>query len=390
MYDDLEETLGRELREVADRIQVPPMPVLPEEAGVRRRTRRHWPPLLVAAAVVLIVSGAVAVGKTVGGRDERQPAPPAASPSEEPVTQIPTTAPTVPYVVDRKLYVGENRVPGEWWSVSPTEHAWLAQGTDNTWWWGRRTQANKIDHLLDVPPVISPNGKYVAMVASENGRSVVTGFATRRGGQGMGAVPVYPGKAGAGDPVRVRAVTDDGKVLVQGSRTNLLWLPLGDNSTVDLNPTPDSAPAPATAPTQLVLGGTPAGLIVVDAAEGTDGSSGQPYLATISAAGEFTRLDSLPPHDDLAISPSGWLVWSEPGTLGGEVSSVGTLQVQSLDGAGRATLTAPQGWGFRVMAWAWEDGQHLIAPVVRDGGRGGERMVRCSARPARCVLIDRP
>ncbi len=74
---ELEETLSRELHEVADRLAVPPMPALPSPAlsGGRRPRRRAWdPPLLVAAAtiVVLAVVGLLAVQE--GGRD-LQPAP---------------------------------------------------------------------------------------------------------------------------------------------------------------------------------------------------------------------------------------------------------------------------------------------------------------------------
>ncbi len=390
MVDDLEKALGRELREVADGLRIPTMPALPEQPSVRPHAHRHWLPLLVAAVVVLVVAGAVGVGSRLGGDRDLEPGPPAATPSSSP-TPLARTAPSIPYVLDEQLYVDGVQVPGTWWSVKSGAAGWIALGDDGTWSWGTGPKANKLSVSRDDSPVISPNGQYIALVTTfDNGRSNVTGFDVRFGGDGLGAVPVYPGPAGAGDPIRVRAVTDDGKVIVQGSGTNLLWLPRGDNSTVDLNPTPQSAPAAPVDPPQVVLGSTPAGLVVVDSADGTDGASGQPYLASISDAGEFTGLGSLPPHDDIAISPAGWLLWVEPGSLGGEVAAVSSLQVQNLDGTGRATLRAPSGWDFRVMAWAWEDDEHVVAPVVRDSGKGGERMVRCGVLPAECVLIDAP
>ena len=381
MPDDIETTLSRELREVASRLQVPAMPALSTNPPAGPRPHRHWLPLLAAAAVVLIVSGAVVVGSILGGGDpDLEPAPPAASRTES-VRPIPTSAPTVPYVLDRKLYVDGVRVPGTWWSVQAGDAGWVALRTDNTWWWGSGPEANKIEPRLDLPPLISPNGRYVALVADTNGRSAVTGFETRSGGQGWGAVPVYPGDAAAGDPVRVRAVTDDGRVIVQGAGTDLLWLPLGDNSTVDLT---------STAPGQVVLAGTPDDLAVVDGTDGADGASGQPYLATISDAGELTRTSSLPSHDDLSVGPEGWLAWTPPGTTGGEVTAISALEVQTVDGTDHATLSAPPGWGFRVRAWAWEDGEHLVAPMVREGGGDRERMARCSVQPARCVLVASP
>jgi hypothetical protein len=371
MFVDVEETLGRELREVADGLLVPPMPPLPQESP---RSRRSWQPLLVAAAVVLVIAGALAVLQNARGGQKLEPAPPSPAPSPSRTASevtIPTTPPTIPYVLDRRLFVDGQQVPGTWWSVQAGDAGWVALRTDNTWWWGNGPKANKIEPALDLPPVISPNGKYVAMVADDNGHAFATGFATAPDGEGMGGVPVYPGDATAGDPVRVRAVTDDGRIVVQGSGTAFLWLPLVDNGTVDLS---------STAPGRQVLGNTPAGLVV------TDGDGGAPYLAEISDSGELTRIVAVPAHDDLVVSPGAeWLAWTPEGSTGGEVTSIGALEAQTVDGSQRVTLTAPSGWGFAVRRWAWEDDDHLVSPVLGDGGR--ERMARCSARAARCVLV---
>jgi hypothetical protein len=369
MFVDIEETLGRELREVADGLQIPAMPPLPQEP---RRAQRHWQPLLVAAAaVVLIVTGVAVVGNTRGSQ-EVQPAPPAPSPSPtESVVRVPKTAPQVPYVLDQELYVDGEQVPGTWWSVRSGDAGWLALRTDNTWWWGRGPKANEITGRHDVPPVISPNGRYVAEVLAENGEGEVTGFDTRPAGEGLGGVPVDLGDPADGNPVTVRAVTDDGAVIVQGAATSLLWLPLVDNSTVDLT---------ETAPGQQFLSGTPAGLVV------TDGEGGEPYLAEISEDGELTRVGAVPAHDDLVVSPAAeWLAWTAPGTTSGEVTSIPALEAQTVDASQQATLNAPAGWGFRVRAWVWEDDDHLVSPVVGDGG---ERMARCSVKSAGCVLVD--
>ena len=56
MFVDVEETLTRELREVAGGLPVPAMPPLPQEPP---RVARPWQPLLVAASVALVVAGAV-------------------------------------------------------------------------------------------------------------------------------------------------------------------------------------------------------------------------------------------------------------------------------------------------------------------------------------------
>jgi hypothetical protein len=276
-------------------------------------------------------------------------------------------------VLNQRLYVGGEQVPGDWWSVWGGDAAWLAWRADNTWWWGTGSEANEMPAGLEGAPVLSPNGRYVAATLTENGRGLVTAFTTEPGGEGLGGIPVDLGSAEDGSTVSIRAVTNDGKVIAQGTRTSLLWLPLAGNTTVNLA---------VTAPGQVILDGTAAGLIV------TDGEDGEPYLADSSNTGELTPIGAVPAHDDMVISPHGdWLAWTVPGTLGGEVTSISTLEAQTVDGTQRTTLTAPAGWGFRVQAYVWEDDDHLVSPVVGDGG---ERMARCSVQAGRCVLIETP
>jgi hypothetical protein len=378
MFVDVEETLGRELYEVADSLQIPPMPQLQGPA----RVKRNWQPMLVAAAVVLIIAGAVAVVATSRGDQKLEPAPPPPSPSPsrtEPTTRLSDVRPALPFVLDQRLYVDGEQVPGTWWSVRSGANGWLALRTDNTWWWGRGAEPNEIAGAHDVPPVISPNGEYIAEVRTENGEGVLTGFDTTAGGGPLGSVPIDLGDRQDGSAVSIRAVTNDGKVIAQGTNTSLLWLPLAGDVTVDLS---------ETAPGQQILGSAADGLVVTDGAGGViDGAGGEPYLAEISEAGELTPISAIPAHDDVLVSPGAeWLVWTEPGTMGGEVTSVSMLEVQTVDGTQRATLSAPDGWGFRVRSWMWEGEDHVVSPVVRDG-EGGERMARCSVQPARCVLI---
>jgi hypothetical protein len=373
MDTDIEETLGRELREVASGLQVPAMPPVPQESP---RTQRRWQPLLVAAAVVLIVAGAVALVAALQGGQGPQPTPPLPTPTET-AADIPTTAPEVPYVLDQRLYVDGERVPGAWWMVEVGDAGWIAQRTDYTWWWGRGPDATAITELLEGSvPAISPDGRYVAYLGTENGGEL-TGFDTRPDGEGLGGVPVDLSGPQDGTALRVRAVTNDGLVIAQGQDVSLLWLPLtGDGSaTVDLT---------RTAPGQLVDENTPAGLLV------TDGEDETPYLAQISDAGELSRLTT-PAHEGMVVSPgAAWLAWAPEESTGGEVTEIHTLEVQASDGTEISMLKAPEGWDFRVETWTWEDDDYLVAAVVRRGDDGGERMVRCGMEPARCVLIQAP
>ncbi len=163
----------------------------------------------------------------------------------------------------------------------------------------------------------------------------------------------------------VVAVTDDGLVVIRRGDGYLTWSQdmVADNLSG-----------------QMVFDATSAGLVAGD----VDG--GQPYLASISERGALTRIGELPEHDDLTVSPDGaWLAWTPIGTTGGEVTSVASLEVGTLDATQAGTLTAPDGWRFKVRTWFWEDDGHLVSTVTDDRAR--ERMARCRPLPAECVLI---
>lgn len=370
MAIDVEETLSRELHAVAGGLRIPALPELPAD---ETPAARRWLPLLVAAVAVLVVAGAAFVGLSRDG-GEPQPAPsPTPTPSPSAVeTTVATTAPAVPFVLDRQLYVDGEAVPGTWGTVESGPAAWLAIDTDGGWSYGRGPTANQLEGLADVPPVISPNGRYIGSLLLENG-GLLSGFDTGFSGEGLGGAPLDLGDRQQGTQVTVRAVTDDGRVIAQGSETAVMWLPLVDNSLVDLT---------RTAPGQVVLANTPAGLLV------SDGEGGEPYLASISEDGVLTRIASVPAHDQVRLNPAGsWLAYVPLGTEGGEVEAFSTLEVATVDAAEGFSLAAPDGWDFAVRAWVWEDGDHLVARVL---GAEGERMSRCSVALRRCVLIEAP
>lgn len=376
MNVDLEKTLARELREVAEGLHVPAVPPLPERAP---RPARRRSMLMAAAAVVVITAGVGGVVATVpDGRDPQpvQPSPsfaPSASPSPDaPVERIPGHAPTVPYVADLKLHTDGTQVPGRWWAVRPAGETWIAWREDFFWWWGRGPTPQELPNGEDVTPALSPDGKYIAVVRPENGVSMLTVLDTETG-ENIGGTPVSLGRYTFDNAAYVLAVLDDGRVVVRRGATDLLWVPGAGNRTVDLS---------ETAPGQMVVTATPAGLVV------TDGDGGQPYLAELSDGGELTLIGELPEYDDLAVSPGAkWMAWTPGGTTGGEVTSVPSLEVQTLDGDQQGTLTAPAGWRFKVRTWVWEDDDHLVSTVWSTDVRR-ERMVRCSPQQARCVLID--
>lgn len=368
---DIEETLTRELREVADGLRVPPLPAVSPDPS------RRWLPALAAAAVLLVVLGVVAV--VANGRDEQAPEPaPTPTPSEAQAPErISRAAPTIPYVLGQRLYVDGEQVPGEWWSVDFGGDVWLGWRRDYTWWWGRGTDAQQIPVGFEIAPAISPNGEYIAYIADEGGM-LLTGFETASDGEGLGGVPVESPPRFSSQP-SPRAVTDDGRVVVTGGGVSMLWQPLAGGGTVDLT---------ETAPGQLVVDSTPAGLLV------TTSDESEQYLAEISETGELTRIGDLPPSQALVVSPgASRMAWTPLGTLGGEVMTVDALEVGTVGGTEQATLRAPDGFAFTVERWVWEADDFLVAPLTVTTARGiteDELLARCSPETLRCLLLDAP
>lgn len=378
MYDELERTLSRELEDVAGNLVIPERPTLP--ATTTRRSR--WltaTPVLAAAAVVVAVLATVTF-LSLGGPDRREPAP-----APSPTTPTPTAAgpvsralPGDPVVVALDLYVGGEQVPGRWYSAQGRGTHWIGQRADGSWWWGYDARPQQLEGTMDQPPVMSGSGGYLARVLREGGGAMLVGADTEEGGEGFGGVDL---SGVATDPApRAVAVTDDGLVVARGAGFQWLWRPLVDGETVDLA---------RTAPGQVVIGSTGAGLLVNEGEyDATDGTQGEPYLARLSQEGALTRLGDVPTHDVLEAGAE-WLAYVPPGTVGGEASGTAELQVQRRDGSATGVLTPPDGWIFVAPGFRWESSDRLLALVVSQDG-GDERLVRCRPEPASCVLVDLP
>jgi hypothetical protein len=390
MYDDLEQTLTRELDGVARGLVVPELPALPTTG--RRAGWLASAPVLAAAAVAVVVIVLVVAFLTSGGPDRVEPAPspgptptsPAptssASPSEatDPATDaISTVMPSDPVLLGRDLFVGGEQVPGEWYFVDGRGTHWIGWRADETWWWGYDAQPQRLEGVMDQPPVISSSGGHLARIVDEGNGTMLVGADTQEGGEGFGGVdiPLVPP-----DPKpRVMAMTDDGLVVARGPAFQELWRPLVDGEKVDLA---ESAPG------EVVIGSTDAGLIVTKGTYmGADGTQGAPYLARLSPEGLFTRIADVPTHDFLEAGDE-WLAYVPAGTVGGEAPAPSELRVQRLDGSGSGVLTAPDGWGFIVTGFWWESQDRLVARVVNEAGDGA--LVRCRPDPAECVLVDVP
>lgn len=371
MYRDVEEILTRELREVADHVTVPALPDLPSAPP----QRLAWQPLLVAAALVVAALATVAALLQMDGGGSIQPAP---QPTdvvtdgaiEGAPAELTTEPPSVPYLLDNVLHVGERTYPGYYYLEGGTTAGWLVGRRDFTYYWGNTGRPNPLSVATEQPPGISPNGEYVAYISTEG---EMNGFETEPAGEGMGLPAEVPsrGEDGIGTVV---TVTDDGLVVASATGVSVMWRPFVDGGTVDLA---------ETAPDQRVLEATSAGVVVQDDSAGPGGGV---YLADLTSDGTITRLASLPDYARMEVAGE-WVAGVAMDMVGGDAMVIDEIQVRRIDGTDEGVLTAPQGWQFVNARFDFEDNQFLVARVT-DGQQ--ERMVRCSPALQECVLLDTP
>lgn len=374
MYDDIEEMLTRELRQVGDDVEVPPLPDLPSGP----QSRSVWQPLLAAAAVVLIVRVASVSLLTRGGSTP-QPAPRPTDVVTDDATdtvpdQVPTGPPAVPYLLERVVHVGGESFPGYDW-VDGTTQGWVGVQTPSVWWWGNGGAPEMIGVPLEQPPAVSPNGEYLAYLSTEG---ELSGFQTAPDGEEMEILASVPVRDDDGVGTRIAAVTDDGWVIASGRGVGVLWRPFIDGGTVDLT---------QTAPGQLVWQATRAGLVVVDGSgDARDPGSGRVYLADLRADGELAPIVDLPNFGMADVSGE-WVAWVPADQIVGDVREYDEIQVRRLDGDAQGALSPPQGWSFSNTAFTFEDDQFFVARLT-DGQQ--QRMARCSPALQKCVLVDPP
>lgn len=338
------------------------------------------PAVRAGVGVVVAVALAACGSPSTGGPTRPESGPATAAPTSAAAPSTWRDQPEIPVAVAGDLWVGGEQVRGRWYAAAGRGSHWVALRGDRTWWWGFDAVPQRIDGRIDQSVVISPGGGFVAHVLTgADGRWRLTGADTAWGGEGLGAVDLPRGPR-SGPPPRAIAVSDDGLVVAGGPGFQWLWRPLVDGATVDLA---------ETAPGQVVIGDTDAGLVVnAGRYDRTDGQMGEPYLATLSPDGSLTRLATLPTHDVLEASGT-WVAWVPPGTVGGEASGTSEVRVQRLDGTDAGLLTAPDGWLFVAPGFRWESSDRLLALLVSRDGQF-EALARCAPQTTSCEPLDVP
>ena len=381
MHEDVERMLTRELHQVAERLEIPPLPDLPSG----QPSRFFWPPVLAAAVVVLI-----ALVTLVGVLPDRGTVPqPAPRPTDvvtdettDPLPEsVPDGPPTVPYLLERVVHVGDASFAGYDW-VDGTTRAWVALEPPFVWSWSNGGAPDQLEAALEQPPVVSPNGKYLAYISTDG---EMNGFQTAPAGEGMGLPVSVPVRDDDGVSTRIGAVTDDGWVIASGRGVGVLWRPFDGADPVDLT---------RTAPGQLVWQATPAGLVVVDGSgDARDPSGdnrvagdGRVYLADVTPEGELVPIVDLPNFGMADVSDE-WVAWVPADQIAGDVREYDEIRVRRLDGDRESVLAPPAGWRFENTPFTFEDPDFLVVRVT-DGQQ--QRMARCSPGLQECVLLETP
>ncbi|GGD12046.1 hypothetical protein [Nocardioides daphniae] len=371
MSYDVEEMLRSDLRQVADRVTVPPLPSF-ATSSASPRAPRPWLPMLVAAAVLALLVGttwALAVWSP-----DRRPAP-------APSPDLGVQQPQVPYVLDEALHVDGSVVPGTWWYVASGGDVWVGGRDDDTWVWGTGTDVRPLEHPAEQGVRISPRGQYIAYVATVDGDFRVAVVETSTGtGTVLSQDPV-PRLSEGPQPYAI-AVTDGGQVVVSDGGRQFLWQFAAPDDLVDLS---------RTAPGWEVVG--PVGDALK--AERTEGGTTTSFLVWIDADGKVDPRREVPPSPGVVASPGGtWMVLTDPDSVGGEVSELAALRVVAPASGEDVTLRPPDGWAFSLDGRVWEDDAQFVSPVVRASdqalGDGDQALVRCSPEQGRCRLLDPP
>lgn len=376
---NIEQMLEAEFRTVADGLDVPPPPItelVREGDKVRNRTRVYAAGL-VAAAVAVIVTGLALADGNPRAADDHGPSTTSPSPSpvvDESVGFLTGDAPTVPYIVDEKLFVDGKRIPGIWEYLPETQIG----GNNVVNWISEKGWVLVVDGASEVLPdekaipKLSPDGRFLAY--TDGDAMILRDLAVDRE---IGRLPIEQGLDADGEyKIVLRGVDNSGRVFY-GSADSYMW----DGSGEPVQVTMPDGHVPLLGEIYEVRAGE-----IVVLRTPPDDPDGRLSLATVNDNGRVTLQDPLPTTATRYLSPDNSLVaWvtnrngQETGNLGDPTEN--SLTVRALDSDQKFTIPLNDGTWIRNVQWESDDTLLILT---------GDRVVRCDVAERGCEYAVAP
>ena len=372
---NIEKMLEQEFRVVAGELDVPPAPVaelVREGSKARNRTRMYVAGL--AAAAVAVVATGLAIADGDPRADNPDPAPSPTRIVDENLGFPTGEAPSIPYIVDEKLFVDGEVIPGIWEYLPETSIG----GNNVVNWLSEQGWVLVVDGESEVlpdekaVPRLSPDGRF--LVYADDADLVLRDLVDDRV---VGRLPIGQELDADGEYAIVpRGVDNSGRVFY-GSGDTFMWDGSGDPVPVTM---PDGR-----VPTLSEIYEVRAGEIVALRTP-PDDPDGRLSLATVGDDGRITFQQPLPPTATRYVSPDdAWVAWvtnrkgQETGNLGDPSENSITVRALGSD----EQFTFPLARDFWVRDVRWESDSTVLISTTG-------RVVRCDVVERACEYAVAP
>jgi hypothetical protein len=372
---NIEKMLEDEFRVVAGDLDVPPAPVVDlVRAGTRARNRTRVYVAGLAAAAVAVVATGLAIADGDPRADDQEPAP-APSPTrviDENVGFPAGEAPSVPYIVDEKLFVDGKRIPGMWEPLPETQvggtSTFVNWSTERGWLLVRNGDVEQLTVDRGAPK-LSPDGRF--LVHFVGAAMVLRDLVADRE---LGRISIHEELNADNEYSTVPRGVDNAGRVFYGSGRVFMW----DGSGQSVPVTRPSGPPPIAGDIYHVLADR---IVVLGKPDGT-----VLYRATVGDDGRINLEDALPGSGPRFVSPDGsWVAWQTTaegettGNLGDPEEDAVT--VQAVGSAERFTVPLLEGTFIRDIRWESHDSMLITM---------GDRVVRCDVVERACEYAVAP
>jgi hypothetical protein len=374
---NIEKMLEDEFRVVAGELDVPPAPVAAlVHAGTRARNRSRMYVAGLAAAAVAVV----ATGLALADRDPRANDPdPAPSPTPTPTRVVdenvgfPTgQAPSVPYIVDERLFVDGVVVPGIWEPLPDTQvggsSTIVSWSSERGWLLVRNGEVEQLTVDRGAPK-LSPDGRFLVHFVGAD--MILRDLVADRE---LGRVSIHEDLNADNEYSTVPRGVDNAGRVFYGSGRVFMW----DGSGESVPVTRPSGPPPIAGDIYEVLADR---IVVLGEPDGT-----VLRLATVGDDGRIDLDAALPGSGPSSFSPDGsWVAWQTTptgettGNLGDPEEDAITVQAVGSD----ERFTVPLLDGTFIRDVGWESDESMLITM-------GDRVVRCDVAVRACEYAVAP